>query len=404
MTVHEKRIPKEKRIFTRRRGGMMRIAQIAPPWIAVPPKNYGGTEAVLYNLVEEQVAQGHEVTLYTPESSQTSAQQISFFPKALLEEGTPWTAHLKAYYHLLRAVDDIKEKSYDFVHAHLSASTDLLLLPLTARLAIPHVVTLHSHFPFDHVPGGWSGDADRYYMDWASDVPMVAISEHARKQELQSLPRLNFVGIAYNGISMKQYQPSGKARQSFFMWLGRFNPEKGPHLAIEAAKKANVPLVLAGTIDRSSKELVNYYNEQIKPQADGENIRLLGPVNLRQKISYLSRARGFLNPIEWEEPFGMVMIEAMALGCPVISFNRGAASEVIADGKSGFLVHNVDEMVERMGHIDELDHEAIREHVEQHFSARTMARKYTEIYQKVIAMSKQRASSERMSDVMGAHS
>src|SRR6266566_9402090 len=124
-----------ERVCFERRGGTMRIAQVAPPWVAVPPKNYGGTEAVIYSLVEEQVAQGHEVTLYTPGSSQTSAQQISFFPKALLDEGTPWTAHLKAYYHLKKAIDDIKEKSYDIIHTHLSATTDLHLLPLTAHLS-----------------------------------------------------------------------------------------------------------------------------------------------------------------------------------------------------------------------------------------------------------------------------
>ncbi len=274
------------------------------------------------------------------------------------------STHLKAYYHLKKAIDDIKEKSYDIIHTHLSATTDLHLLPLTAHLSTPHVATLHSHFPFDHVPNGWVGDADRYYMDWAPDMPMVAISEHARKQELKNFPHLNFVGVVYNGISMRVYQPTGRKREKFFMWLGRFTPVKGPHLAIEAAKKAGVPLVLAGTVDRSSKELVNYYNEKIKPQADGENIRLAGSVNMRQKISYLSRARGFLNPIEWEEPFGMVMIEAMALGCPVISFERGAATEVIAQGQSGFLVQNVDEMVEQIGRIDELDREAVREHVD----------------------------------------
>lgn len=376
----------------------MRIAQIAPPWIAIPPKNYGGTEAVIYNLVEEQVAQGHEVTLYTPGSSQTSAQQISFFPDALLEEKAPWTEHLKAYYHLAKAVDDIQEKTYDIIHGHLSAPTDLYLFPLLARLSTPHVITLHSHFPFDHTPNGWVGDADRYYMEWAPDVPIVAISEHARKQESKNFP-LKFVGVVYNGISMKQYQPTGKEREPFFMWLGRFTPEKGPHLAIEAAKKAGVPLVLAGTVDRSSQELSDYYSDVIKSQEDDGNIRLVGPLDMEQKISYLSRARGFLNPIEWEEPFGMVMVEAMALGCPVISFERGAASEVVAHGKSGFLVQHLDEMIEYMGRIDELDRETVREHVEQHFSARIMAQRYTAIYQKIIALNSQHTPSVKRSTV-----
>jgi glycosyltransferase involved in cell wall biosynthesis len=363
----------------------MRIAQIAPPWITIPPKNYGGTESVLYTLVEEQVAQGHDVTLFAPDDAKTSAKLVSFFPKSLLQEGVPWTSHLKAFYHLQKALEQVREQDFDIVHTHLSSAADMYIFPLTAALAMPHVTTLHSHFPFDTAPGHRVGDADRYYMDWAPYVPMVAISESARTQE--KLP-LNFVGVVHNGIDMSQYRPTRKQRGDFFVWLGRFAPEKGPHLAIEAAKQANVPLVLAGTIDRYVKDSISYFHKVIEPEIDDNQVKYLGPVNMRKKLNLLSRARGFLNPIEWEEPFGMVMTEAMAVGCPVISFARGAAPEIVAHGETGFLVQNLDEMVQYIPRIDEIDRETPRLHVEHNFSARVMAEKYTKVYEKVMAMSK----------------
>jgi glycosyltransferase involved in cell wall biosynthesis len=187
---------------------------------------------------------------------------------------------------------------------------------------------------------------------------------------------------------MNDFHPTRTRRGNFFVWLGRFAPEKGAHLAIEAAKQAEVPLVLAGTIDRYRQESMHYFHEVIEPQFDDEQVKYVGPVNLKQKRSLLSRARGFLNPIEWEEPFGMTMLEAMALGCPVISFARGAAPEIVVDGQTGFLVHHLDEMVQSIPRIDEIDRDITRAHVEQHFSARVMAENYTQIYERVMRTSK----------------
>ncbi len=372
----------------------MRIAQIAPPWLPIPPKNYGGTENVLYNLVEAQVAQGHDVTLFAPGDARTSAKLVSFFPRSLIEDGIPWTMHLKAYYHLHKAVEQIKEQSFDIVHTHLSSSADMYVFPLTASLATPHVTTLHSHFPFDRdARTGKIGDADSYYMEWAPDVPTIAISESARKEEGALFP-LNFIGVVHNGISMREYYRVKAPRGDYFVWLGRFMPEKGAHLAIEAAKRAKVPLILAGIIDRHAKVSMDYFYEVIKPQIGSEQISYIGPVNVNQKMHLFSRARGFLNPIEWEEPFGMVMIEAMSQGCPVISFARGAAPEIVADQVSGFLVRTVDEMVERISQIDTIDRDAVRMHFERNFSARVMAEKYTEVYKQVIQMSRNVTPSE----------
>ena len=361
----------------------MKIAHIAPPWITIPPKNYGGTEVVLYNLIEEQVAQGHDVTLLAPGDARTSARLISFFPKALIDAGVPWQGHLKAYYHLHKAVAYIASHEFDIVHTHLSSSADMYLFPLLAHLALPHVMTLHSLFPFDRVQS-WTGDADDFYMEWASAVPMVDISEHATAKRTHPL---NIVGVVHHGLPMAQFQPTVKQPERFFVWLGRFIPVKGPHLAIEAARKAGVPLVLAGTVDRHMRESVDYFEQVIRPLIDDQHVTYIGPVDMVQKIDLLSRARGLLNPIQWEEPFGMVMIEAMAVGCPVIAFARGAAPEIVAHGRSGFLVQNVNEMVQGILRIDELDRRAVRAHVEHHFTAQTMAKKYTQVYEKVIASS-----------------
>ncbi len=368
----------------------MRIAQIAPPWIPIPPKHYGGTENVIYHLVEEEVAQGHDVTLFAPGDSKTSAKLVSFYPKSLLESEVPWSMHLKAFYHLQKSVDYIKGHRFDIVHTHLSSSSDMYLFPLIAHLGTPHVTTLHSVFPFDRdAHSNRTGDADSFYMQWAPFLPMVAISESAR----QKVPfPLNFVGVVHHGLYMPDFQPVKRRIGENFVWLGRFMPEKGAHLAIEAAKRAQVPLVLAGIIERHSKISMDYFEQMIKPQIGKDQVTYIGPVNMRQKNNLFGRARGFLNPIEWEEPFGMVMIESMAMGCPVISFSRGAASEIITDGETGFLVNTVDEMVSAIGKIDTIDRAAIRKYIEQNFSSQTMAKNYIEIYKKVFQISKQKSS------------
>ena len=161
-------------------------------------------------------------------------------------------------------------------------------------------------------------------------------------------------------------------------------PDKGAHLAIQAAKEAGVSLILAGTVDRNMPESVHYFQEQIKPHIDNKQIRYIGPANMKEKIRLFSGARAFLNPIQWEEPFGMVMIESMAVGCPVISFNRGAAPELVVDGQTGFLVDDVEDMVRAMAAIDTINRQETRQHVEEHFSARVMAENYTKVYQQVI--------------------
>ena len=288
--------------------------------------------------------------------------------------------HLKAFYHLQKSLEYVRVHEFDIVHTHLSSNTDLYIFPLSSTLPLPHVTTLHSNFPFDHGPDGKAGDADKYYMDWATCVPLVAISESARERE--DLP-LHFVDVVHNGIDMSKFPPPGNKREDYLVWLGRFVPEKGPHLAIEAAKQTGMSLILAGTIDQYVKAAVNYFHEQIEPQIDNRQIKYIGPVNMRRKVSLLRRAHAFLNPIEWDEPFGMVMVEAMAMGCPVISFARGAAPEIVIDGETGFLVKNLEEMVQCLPKVDEIDRDETRLHVERNFSAKAMAEKYLQVYKNV---------------------
>jgi glycosyltransferase involved in cell wall biosynthesis len=356
----------------------MRIAHIAPPWITIPPKNYGGTELTIYNLVEEQVACGHDVTLFAPADAKTSATLVSFLARSLMEESIPWTSHFKAYYHLYKSLQHAK--GFDIIHTHLSCPSDLYIFPLASHITTPHVTTLESPLPLDRTGSG-TNEADRLFIEFAPSLPIVAVSQNARK----NIPyNLNCIGVVYPGLPLKEFYASKQVRDNYFVWLGRFSPDKGPHLAIKAAQEAAVPIVLAGTIDRSMPEDVDYFEHKIKPQIDNVQVRYIGPVNLQQKNDLLSSARGLLNPIQWEEPFGLVMIEAMALGCPVIAFARGAAPEVIVHSDTGFLAHNIEEMIHFIARVDEIDPRRVRMHIENHFSVSIMSQKYVEIYKKVI--------------------
>ncbi|GCE14123.1 glycosyltransferase family 4 protein [Tengunoibacter tsumagoiensis] len=362
----------------------MKIAQIAPPWITIPPHNFGGTENALFHLIEEQVAQGHEVTLFATADARTSAHLISFIPASLVSEGVPWQAGMKAYYHLHKSIEYISSHQFDIVHTHLSSSGDMYLFPLLADLNTPHVTTLHSHFPFDRSIGPWVGDADAYFMEWARQVPLITISEHARRNPLPD----NVIGTVHHGIQTDRYRPLTEENGDYFLWLGRFSYEKGAHLAIEAARRAGVPLVLAGIKEPHKPESVQYYKHMIEPYLDGKQIRYVGPVSHQQKVELLSQARGLLHPIVWDEPFGMVLIEAMATGCPIIATPRGATPEIVKHEQTGFLARSVDEIVDCIPRITEIDRRAVREHAEKYFSAPTMVENYVHIYKQIIASHK----------------
>ena len=356
---------------------IMKIAMIAPPWISIPPSDYGGTETIIAFIVEELVAQGHDVTLFAPGDSCTSAKLVSFFPKSLIAEGVPWQAHLKSYVHLAKSLEQAGE--FDVVHTHLSSTADMYLFPLMAGIRTPHVTTMHSNFPFDRV-NDWTGGADRYFLEWIEPAPLVTVSHRAR----ENLPyKLNVAGVVHLGVPMCDYRFDPRPPEPYFTWLGRFTEEKGPHLAIAAAKQAGVKLILAGIVEHDFQRSVDYYKNEIEPHIDNNQIEYIGPVGMARKTELLGRARGFLNPIQWEEPGATVVIEAMALGCPVIGFARGVVPELIVHGRTGFLADTVEEMAGYIPRIGEIDRLAAHRHVDVNFSARAMAEKYVAIYEKL---------------------
>jgi glycosyltransferase involved in cell wall biosynthesis len=359
----------------------MKIAQIAPPWIAIPPQIYGNTENVIYSLVEELVNLGHDVTLFAPADAHTSAKRVSFLPKSLITEGIPWQAHLKAYYHLHKSFEYIGEHNFDIVHTHLSSSSDMYIFPLAAMLATPHITTLHSRFPFDRAGDNWIGDADQYFMEWAQHVSLVAISENARRQVSC---RANVVGTVYNGLRLQDYKPASPATDDYYVWMGHFTHAKGAHLAIEAAKKAQVPLLLAGIKEQYNRDAMEYYRHLVEPYIDGCQVRYVNPLSPQNKINLLHQARALLYPTEFGEPFGMEMIEAMATGCPVISLAHGSAPEIIIHGQTGFLANDVDEIAAYITRIDEINRQDVRQHIERLFSAKKMSENYLDIYRDVI--------------------
>jgi glycosyltransferase involved in cell wall biosynthesis len=361
------------------RDGRVKIAMIAPPWISIPPATYGGTESIIAFIVEELVALGHDVTLFAPGDSRTSARLVSFYPQSLIAEGVPWQATLKAYYHLHQAVARAAE--FDVVHTHLSSTADMFLFPLMAQLKTPHLTTMHSNFPFDRVHE-WIGDADRYFLDWIMPAPIVTVSERARR----NLPYdLNVAGVVHLGVPMDQYRYAETEQGDYFAWLGRFASPKGPHLAIEAARRAGVKLVLAGIVEHANRESEEYFAREIAPHLDGDRVTYIGPVDLERKIALLRGARGLLNPITWEEPGATVVLESMALGCPVISFARGVVPELVLHGKTGFVADTLDEMVGFIGRIEEIDRRAAHAHVDRNFSSRAMAEKYVRIYEDLVS-------------------
>jgi glycosyltransferase involved in cell wall biosynthesis len=388
----------------------LRIAIVGGPYLPIPPVLYGGTEVVLAGLVEELVAMGHDVTVYTPADSKVKAtRSISFLDVSLRsnelpdEEKTPWIASADAALYYDQVYTHIATQDYDIVHGHLSARADLPTLSQIARLQVAHVMTVHSPFPFERlpIPGGgmWINEkVDKKYMRlYGSQVPLVGISQAFTRHQIAHLTpeKPRFLEPVYNGVNLANYVPDGQPDDSnpFFFWWGRFSRDKGALIAILTAKELGIPLVLGGTIDDSVQDERDYFHKEVYPLIDGKFIKYIGPVSLAQKIHYLSRSRAFLNPIQWDEPFGIVAVEAMALGCPVIITDRGAAAEVVADGLSGIVVPpNHDKIIEVAGlveacrNVGALDRNAVRQDA-QRFSVQAMAQEYLKLYWQLISQS-----------------
>ncbi len=341
----------------------MKIAQVAPLWERVPPPAYGGIELVVSLLTDELVRRGHEVTLFASGDSITLANLESVHPRALRLDN-----QVKEYgiYEMLQ-LGQIYERSqeFDIIHSHMGCAA----LPYTRLVKTPTVHTLHGIFTPDN----------QKLFTYAKDQPYVSISDTQKDLELG----LNYVATVYNGIDVESHRFYPQPEQPpYLAFLGRMSPEKGPHLAIEIAKAVGLPLKMAGKIDPVDAE---FFERDIKPWIDGQQIQFLGEANHAMKNALMGGAVATLFPITWREPFGLVMVESMAAGTPVIAMNLGATPEVIGSGISGFLCDTVEECIAAVPKAAELDRRACRNYVKAHFSFQSMTDGYEAVYQSLLA-------------------
>jgi glycosyltransferase involved in cell wall biosynthesis len=343
----------------------MRIAQLAPLAESVPPKLYGGTERVISWLTEELVALGHEVTLFASGDSVTKAKLNPVWQQALRlgrPRSDPAAAHALLLDSIARGAAD-----FDIIHAHI----DWLHLPLLTRLNVPFITTLHGRLD---LPG-----LSRVALSFPN-APFISISNNQRTP----LPQFKWAGTVYHGLPPDSLSPRFDAG-SYLAFLGRITPDKGPEVAIRIAQAAQMPLRIAAKIPRGE---TRYFKEQLEPMIDGEQIQLVGEVNGRDKESFLAGAAALLFPIDWPEPFGLVMIEAMACGTPIIAFSRGSVPEVIDHGATGFIVADEAEALEAIKRIHHLDRRHIRAHFDSRFTSGRMAQDYLRHYQAVLEQQK----------------
>jgi glycosyltransferase involved in cell wall biosynthesis len=341
----------------------MRIAQVAPLWERVPPPAYGGIELVVGLLCDELVRRGHDVTLFASGDSITLAKLESVHPRALRLDPT-----VKEYpiYEMLQ-LSQVYERAgeFDIIHSHMGCSA----LPYANLVKTPTIHTLH---------GVFTPDNEKLYSH-ARNQPYVSISNAQREPRLN----LNCMATVYNGIdtSIYEFYPDPQT-PPYLAFLGRLSPEKGPHIAIEIAKRTGWHLKMAGKVDVVD---VEYFEQEIKPHIDGKQIEYLGEANHAQKCELMGKAVATLFPIAWREPFGLVMVESMVTGTPVIAMALGSTPEVIVHGKTGFLCHSIDECIVAIDKAAESNRAACREHVLNNFSVQRMTEGYEAVYQQILA-------------------
>ncbi|HKC14366.1 MAG TPA: glycosyltransferase family 4 protein [Patescibacteria group bacterium] len=338
----------------------LKIAQIAPLWHKIPPKEYGGTERVVSVLTEELVRRGHDVTLFATGDSETSAKLVSTYPKGLREAGIRNPAvvndlilqHAGAAYKM--------QNQFDVIHDHLGGSS----LSIANFIKTPVIVTLH----------GPVTPTKRKLYEMFDNPYYVSIS----KSQVKYFPNINLAGTVYNGLPMENY-PFENKDKGYLLFVGRISKLKGVHYAIQVAEALDLPLIIAAKLD--TRDLY-YFKRYIKPKLT-DKIQWVGEVGEKERNELMASALCLLNPITWKEPFGLTMIEAMACGSPVVAFNRGSIPEVIENGKTGFIVRDVGEMISAVKRIKEIQREDCREFSLNNFSAKVMADRYEEIYYSV---------------------
>jgi glycosyltransferase involved in cell wall biosynthesis len=336
----------------------MRIAQIAPLYEAVPPKLYGGTERVVSYLTEALVDLGHDVTLFASGDSVTSARLEPAWPRALRLDPTIRDS-MAPHMLLLEQVRQVADE-FDVLHFHL----DYLPFPLFSELDTPFVTTLHGRLDLPEL---------QPVFDAFPHAPVVSISDSQR----QPLPRANWLNTIYHGLPEQLLTPQPHRKPEYLAFLGRICPEKRVDTAIRIAAQSGLPLKIAAKVDKADQD---YFKAEIEPLLSQAHVEFVGEINEAQKHEFLSGAKALLFPIDWSEPFGLVMIESMACGTPVIAFNRGSVPEVIDHGLTGYIVEDVQGAVAALQRLDELSRVQIRAQFERRFSAKTMAQNYVDGY------------------------
>ncbi|APA89843.1 glycosyltransferase family 4 protein (plasmid) [Paraburkholderia sprentiae WSM5005] len=342
----------------------MRIAQIAPLYESVPPFAYGATERVVSYLTEGLVAHGHDVTLYASADSTTAARLVPICPRGLWRDANVWDTQTHHLRQLARVIRDAHH--FDIVHFH----GEPLHFPCAERLPCRSLTTLHGRLlPHDHGP---------LFREFAR-VPVVSISASQRRP----VPWANWQGTVHHGLPLGEFEFQPMAG-SYLLFLGRMMPEKGPDLAIDIARRSGLPLKIAAKIHAGERD---YFREHIDPllRRSSGFTEYLGEVGGLARRQLIANARALLLPIQWDEPFGMVIIEALACGTPVIAFRRGAVPELLEDGVSGLIVDNVDEAVRAVGRVGGIERGACRRAFERRFTAARMTDDYLTIYDTLLA-------------------
>jgi glycosyltransferase involved in cell wall biosynthesis len=346
----------------------MKIAQIAPLYEAVPPALYGGTERIVAHVTDALVELGHEVTLFASAEARTKAELAPMRDQAIRLDPGPLKSDLAAHMTMLNELRR-REEEFDILHFHI----DLLHFPFFEHVASRTLTTLHGRLDMKDLAGA--------YRRWPQ-YALVSISD-AQRAPLRSA---NWMATVHHGVPQDLFHPMTNPRGDYLAFLGRISPEKRPDRAITIAQSAGLPLKIAAKVDAVD---VAYFHEVIEPLLSGPGIEFIGEIPDAQKSEFLGNARALLFPIDWPEPFGLVTIEAMACGTPVIAWNGGAMAEIIDPGVTGFIVRSEAEAVDAVRRAGMLDRAHIRDVFDRRFSSHTMAGKYLALYRRLLSQENQ---------------